>query len=51
MPGDYDCPEEDGYHEDPDNCIKYFHCVNEKATQYTCGIGGAGVNLSPSPSS
>lgn len=33
---DFDCPEENGYFADPENCIKYYHCYHNDAERLTC---------------
>jgi len=36
---DFDCPEDNGWFADPDNCIKYYHCFNGNPEQHlTCPI-------------
>ena len=35
----FECPQNWGYFEDPENCIKYYRCDNGKARTMTCRIG------------
>ena len=36
---DFECPDECGYYEDPENCIKYYKCEFGKPETITCRIG------------
>ncbi len=35
-PADFSCPFDDGFFEDPDNCIRYFRCSGGVANEVTC---------------
>ena len=35
----FKCPENWGYYEDPNNCIKYYRCENGVAHSLTCRKG------------
>lgn len=35
----FDCPENWGYYEDPENCIKYYNCEFGEAESITCRSG------------
>ena len=36
---DFECPENWGYYEDPENCIKYYNCEFGEAHSVTCRSG------------
>jgi len=41
-PDDFECPEEEGFYPDPDNCVKHFRCFEGVATEIACKPGTDG---------
>ena len=40
---DFECPENWGYYEDPENCMKYYNCENGVAHSVNCRSGKVSV--------
>ena len=35
-PGDFECPQPNGFFEDPKNCMKYWQCNADIAQHHSC---------------
>ena len=42
---DFVCPENWGYYEDPENCMKYYNCENGVAHSMNCRLGKVTISI------